>query len=95
MNLALNDLTLLYAALLSKSDDDPSKANEPNPCGDQFLEYFRTTGHNEDIDRAIVAYEQAAACLSPDDARLAGFLNDFGLGYVERYDSFGGRQSPR
>jgi len=44
MNLALNDLTLLYAALLSKSDDDPSKANEPNPCGDQFLEYFRTTG---------------------------------------------------
>jgi hypothetical protein len=57
--------------------------------GDQFLELFRTTGDSDDIDRAITAYEQAAACLSPDDPRLRSLLHKIGVGHHERYTKFG------
>jgi len=83
---ALDELTLLYNAFLSESDDHPLKADGLNLCGDQFLEVFRNTGNDNDISQAITAYEQAAACLSPDDPRLGVFLHDIGIGYLERYD---------
>src|SRR6266545_3025379 len=71
-------------------ENDSLKADELNVRGHQFLERFRRTGDDEDVCRAIKAYEQAVASLSKDDGlRLGGFLNNIGLGYKARYERFG------
>ena len=71
-------------------ENDPSKADELNLRGHQFLDKFRKTGDDEDVCRALKAYEQAVDLLSKDDGlRLGGFLNNIGLGYKARYERFG------
>ena len=66
---------------------NPLEADGLNLRGGHFLKIFRDTRDDEDIGRAITAYEQAAASLAPDDPRLGTFLHDIGVAHLERHDS--------
>ena len=78
-----------FHAVRDLRENDPLKAVELNLRGSQFLKSFRVAGNNDDLSRAINAYEEAVSYLSGDDPKLAGFLNNVVDGYGARFMRFG------
>ncbi|KAF8951900.1 CHAT domain-containing protein [Flammula alnicola] len=80
---------LVFAFAFALPDDAPQKPELLNLCGDWYLQRFKSTKAEDDVSKAIKAYEFAAQLVPEDDSRLGGFLYSVGASYLGRYQEFG------
>ena len=81
-NAAVEDPGLLFPFAAQLPDNDPSKSFFLSTCGALFLDRFRVTRDEEDLNNSITAFEQASQC---PPAEGLEYLREAGNAFKARY----------